>query len=53
LKALFLSERRMDEEAYGASGFKHRTVAGVLWEKGTLSLATRSQANSRPERVGK
>jgi len=43
----------MDKEAYGASGFEHRTVAGVLWQKGALGLAARSQANSGPEWVGK
>jgi hypothetical protein len=43
----------MDKEAYGASGFEHGTVAGVLWQKGALGLAARSQANSGPERVGK
>jgi hypothetical protein len=31
LKGLFFSERRMDKEAQGASGFEHGTVAGVLW----------------------
>jgi hypothetical protein len=53
LKILFFSERRMDQEAYGASGFEHGTVAGVLWQKGALGFAARSQANSGPERVGK
>ena len=43
----------MDKEAYGASGFEHGTVAGVLWQKGALGFAARSQANSGPERVGK
>jgi hypothetical protein len=43
----------MDKEAYGASGFEHGTVAGVLWQKGALSFAVRSQANSGPTRVGK
>ena len=43
----------MDKEAYGASGFKHGTVAGVLWQKGALGFAARSQADSGPERVGK
>jgi hypothetical protein len=43
----------MDQEACGASGFKHGTVAGVLWQKGALGLAARPQANSGPERVGK
>ena len=42
-----------DKEAYGASGFEHGTVAGVLWQKGALGFAARSQANSGPERVGK
>jgi hypothetical protein len=43
----------MDKEAYGASGFEHGTVAGVLWQKGALRFAARSQANSGPEGVGK
>jgi hypothetical protein len=43
----------MDKEAYGASGFEHGTVAGVLWQKGALGFAARPQANSGPERVGK
>jgi hypothetical protein len=43
----------MDKETYGASGFEHGTVAGVLRQKGTLGFAARSQANSGPERVGK
>jgi hypothetical protein len=53
LKVLFFSERRIDKEAYGAPGFEHGTVAGVLWQKGALGFAARSQANSGPERVGK
>jgi len=43
----------MDKEAYGASGFEHGTVAGVLWQKWALGFAARSQTNSGPERVGK
>src|ERR1700677_1003504 len=43
----------MDKEAHGASGFEHGTVAGVLWQKGALGFAARSQADSGPERVGK
>jgi hypothetical protein len=43
----------MDKEAYCASGFEHGTVAGVLWQKGALGLAARSQANSGPAGVGK
>jgi hypothetical protein len=53
LKGLFFRERRMDKEAHGASGFEHGTVAGVLWQKGALGFAARSQANSGPERIGK
>jgi hypothetical protein len=34
LKGLLFSERRMNQEAYGASGLEHGTVAGVLWQKG-------------------
>ena len=52
LEGLFFSEWRMDKEAYTATGFEHGTVAGVLWQKGALGLAARSQANSGPERVG-
>jgi hypothetical protein len=43
----------MDKEAYAASGFEHGAVAGVLWQKGALRFAARSQANSGPEWVGK
>jgi hypothetical protein len=43
----------MDKEACGASGFKHGTVAGVLWQKGALGLAARPNTNSGPVRVGK
>ena len=53
LKGLLFSERRMNQEAYGASGFEHRTVAGMLWQKGALGFAPRPQAYSRPKRVGK
>jgi hypothetical protein len=53
LKGLFFSEGRMDKEAGAASGFEHRTMAGVLWQKGSLRFAARSQANSGPVRVGK
>ena len=53
LKALLFSERRMDKETYGAPGFEHGTVAGVLWQERALGFAARSQANSGPERVGK
>jgi hypothetical protein len=53
LKAFFVSEWRMDKEACATSAFEHGTVAGVLWQKGTLRFAARSQANSGPERVGK
>jgi len=43
----------MDQEACAASGFEHRTVAGVLWQKGALGFAARSQADSGPVRIGK
>jgi hypothetical protein len=43
----------MDKEAYGTSSFEHGTVAGVLWQKGTLGFAARPLANSGPARVGK
>jgi hypothetical protein len=43
----------MDQETRGASGFEHGTVAGVLWQKGALGFAARTQANSGPQRVGK
>jgi hypothetical protein len=41
LKGLFFRERRMDQEAYGTSGFEHGAVAGMLWQKGALGLAAR------------
>jgi hypothetical protein len=53
LKGLLFSEGRVDKEAYGASGFEHRTVAAVLWQKWALGLAARSQTNTGPERVRK
>jgi len=43
----------MNQEACGASGFEHGTVAGVLWQKGALGFAAGSQADSGPEWVGK
>ena len=43
----------MDQEARGASGFEHRTVAGVLRQKRALSLAARPQADSGPVGVRK
>jgi hypothetical protein len=53
LKGQLFSERRMDEEARGASGFEHGTEAGVLRQEGALGLAARTNTNSGPERVGK